>query len=268
MLKTMLLVKLNICVFDVARFLICNIYKIMICTVNADHMMIMTIVIAVIYFSNLHKTCFCNIDVSYINSSVIHSNYIHLQLLFALIITILNVLSEIFITMKQLLFNCDVSLHNDYISYYQFIHCYSCTWTISHSLMTFQSVSGFDLMICRIIDVIKCKFKEINNKYSQHKAHIDRKVQSDERMHWLSINDILMLIIVNILSIYSFYIMISHLLVEKQALIRLFDTIIIVLIVYYRLSSHECENLNDVTDEKNGDVDMDYMIDRSIINGL
>ena len=268
MLKTMLLVNLNVCMFGVTRFLIYDTYvcKIMTGTVNAEHMI--NIVIAVIYFSNLHKSCFCNIDVSYISSSVIDSNYIHLQLIFTLIITILNALSETFSTMKQVLFNCNVSLHNDYISYYQFIHCY--LWTISHSSTAFQSISGFDLMICRIIDVIKCKFKEINNKYNQNKTHIDRRVQSDDRMHWVSINDILILI-TDILSIYSVYIMISHLLIEKQALIHVFDTIIIVLVVYYQLSSHECENLNDVTDKTNGDIDMDYMVDWSIItifNGL
>ena len=56
-----------------------------------------------------------------------------------------------------------------------------------------------------------------------------------------------------------------HLVVAKQALIHLFDTIIIVLIVYYQMDLYECENLNHVIDGTSRDVDMDQVIDCSII---
>ena len=84
-------------------------------------------------------------------------------------------------------------------------------------------------------------------------------------MHCVLINDILILIMTNILSTYSFYIVMYHLLIEKQALTHLFDKIIMVFIVYYQWNSHKYEYLNDVTDETSPDVDTDQTIDWSII---
>ena len=216
-----------------------------------------------IYVSNVHIHYFFNIDVLYISNTVINSKYINIQLILPSIVTIFNGLFDCFIRMKQLLFNFNV------LSYYKFIHCY--LWIISHSSMILQSINEFDLMIYKIIDIIQCKFKETSIRYSQNKAHIDRKDQSNECMYCVSVNDILILTITNILSIYSFYIVVYHLLIEKQALIHVFDAVMIVLIVYYQSNPHECENFNDLTDETSRDVDMDHMIDWSIIaifNGL
>ena len=73
MLKTLLLVIWNVCLFGVASFLIYDTYEIMACIVNAANMLM--IGIALIYFTNIHLDYLLNIGVSYISSTVINSNY-------------------------------------------------------------------------------------------------------------------------------------------------------------------------------------------------
>ena len=112
MLKTILLMNWHVCVFGMARFLNYDVYKINVGALNATDMLIIAIVM--IYATNLPMHYFFNIDVSYISSTVINSNYIYLQEILASIITIFNGLLDIFIRWKQLFINCT--------SYYKFIH--------------------------------------------------------------------------------------------------------------------------------------------------
>ena len=135
-----------------------------------NHGYLIDIGIANIIFSdNLNMGHFFVIVTSFIFNSDIKSNYINLQSIFTSIITILNVLLNIFFLLTKRFINYILSLTNDSRSHYKFIHLPCCTF--SESTMTILSTNQLELMIYCAIKVTKSSRKYIDNIYDKNKPN-------------------------------------------------------------------------------------------------
>ena len=204
-------------------------------------MIAINIAIGIMDCGHPHIGYFIIIFLLCIHDCIIKSKCINLSLIFTSISTILSRILDIYKILTTYFVNCVVSLQNRSGSYCKFI--YWCWFLFIHVLMTLLSIDQIELMFYNIIQLVKSKLICINNKQGSNKYPEGRNIQYHDNMQYA-------LITVGVLVIYLFYTMIDQLSIEKQALIYVFNAVIIVFIVFPITSLYfrwnQCETVHNL----------------------